>query len=182
MSNFIQYNDDGHKLMHSTLGTPNVQSCMDGLIICLQGAKICPFCSIFLQPSAMSMTGGTPHLDLNNRTFDKVRNSLICSIMWIIFIVSKLLSIFVLVYSVMAYVQPSTEWFSTQWWPSEHHNAWKFHIYRSVSDLKCILYLPLDRAAYLQAQNLTVTHGIVLWYHGITAVFGHHGSVYHLQL
>jgi hypothetical protein len=36
MSNFIQYNDDSHKLMHSTLGTPNVQSHMDGLIIHLQ--------------------------------------------------------------------------------------------------------------------------------------------------
>jgi hypothetical protein len=40
-------------------------------------------------------------------------------------------------------------------------------IYHNVSDYKCILYLPLDRAAYLQAQNLTVTHGIVLWYHGM---------------
>jgi hypothetical protein len=54
MRNFIQYNDDGHKLMHSTLGTPNVQSHMDGLIIHLQGAKICPFLSIFLSAHALA--------------------------------------------------------------------------------------------------------------------------------
>jgi hypothetical protein len=86
------------------------------------------------------------------------------SIVWIIFIVCKFFSVFAWVYFVMTCVWPSSKWFSTQWWPSEHHNAWKFHIYRSVSDLKCILYLPLDRATYLRARNLTVTHSIVLWY------------------
>jgi hypothetical protein len=54
MSNFIQYNDDSHKLMHSTLGTPNVQSHMNSLIVYLQGAKICPFRLIFLSTHALA--------------------------------------------------------------------------------------------------------------------------------